>query len=47
MDIVQIPLAMIDEDTDQPRYQFDEEALVELMRNIEEIGLLSHQSKNN
>ncbi|MGO4106151.1 ParB/RepB/Spo0J family partition protein [Paenibacillus sp. YAF4_2] len=41
MDIVQIPLAMIDEDTDQPRYQFDEEALVELMRNIEEIGLLS------
>jgi ParB family chromosome partitioning protein len=41
MDIIQIPLAMIDEDTDQPRYQFDEEALVELMRNIEEIGLLS------
>jgi ParB-like partition proteins len=41
MDIVQLPLGHIDEDTDQPRYQFDEEALVELMRNIEEIGLLS------
>ncbi|MCK9858262.1 ParB/RepB/Spo0J family partition protein [Paenibacillus sp. ATY16] len=41
MDIVQLPLTQIDEDTDQPRYQFDEEALVELMRNIEEIGLLS------
>lgn len=41
MDIVQLPLNLIDEDTDQPRYQFDEEALVELMRNIEEIGLLS------
>ncbi|ACT01396.1 ParB/RepB/Spo0J family partition protein [Paenibacillus sp. JDR-2] len=41
MDIVQLPLNQIDEDTDQPRYQFDEEALVELMRNIEEIGLLS------
>ncbi|MCM3628639.1 ParB/RepB/Spo0J family partition protein [Paenibacillus glycanilyticus] len=41
MDIIQLPLTQIDEDTDQPRYQFDEEALVELMRNIEEIGLLS------
>ncbi|GLX67965.1 ParB/RepB/Spo0J family partition protein [Paenibacillus glycanilyticus] len=41
MDITQLPLTLIDEDTDQPRYQFDEEALAELMRNIEEIGLLS------
>jgi ParB family chromosome partitioning protein len=32
---------MIDEDTDQPRYQFDEESLQELMKSIEELGLLS------
>ena len=41
MDIVQIRMDLIDEDTDQPRYQFDEEALQELMKSIEELGLLS------
>ncbi|MBA2943466.1 ParB/RepB/Spo0J family partition protein [Paenibacillus sp. CGMCC 1.16610] len=41
MDIIEIPITLIDEDTDQPRYQFDEEALQELMKSIEEIGLLS------
>ncbi|MBO9604600.1 MAG: ParB/RepB/Spo0J family partition protein [Paenibacillaceae bacterium] len=41
MDMIDIPTHLIDEDTDQPRYQFDEEALQELMRSIEELGLLS------
>ncbi|WP_188990348.1 ParB/RepB/Spo0J family partition protein [Paenibacillus nasutitermitis] len=41
MDIAEIPTHLIDEDTDQPRYQFDEEALQELMKSIEELGLLS------
>ncbi|MFC4101729.1 ParB/RepB/Spo0J family partition protein [Paenibacillus xanthanilyticus] len=41
MDITNLPLALIDEDKDQPRYQFGEEALQELMRSIEELGLLS------
>ena len=41
MDITQLALELIDEDTDQPRVQFDEEALEELMRSIEELGLLS------
>lgn len=41
MDIVEIITDLIDEDTDQPRYQFDEEALQELMQSIDEIGLLS------
>jgi ParB family chromosome partitioning protein len=41
MDIIQIPLQLIDEDTDQPRYQFDEAALQELITSIEELGLLS------
>jgi ParB family chromosome partitioning protein len=41
MDIIEIPMSLIDEDTDQPRYQFDEEALQELMKSIEELGLLS------
>lgn len=41
MDIQNIPINLIDEDTDQPRYQFDEEALQELMKSIGEIGLLS------
>lgn len=41
MDIVEILTELIDEDTDQPRYQFDEEALQELMKSIDEIGLLS------
>ncbi|MFF2886525.1 ParB/RepB/Spo0J family partition protein [Paenibacillus sp. NPDC057967] len=41
VDIIELPIALIDEDQDQPRYQFDEEALQELMRSIEELGLLS------
>jgi ParB family chromosome partitioning protein len=41
MDIIQIPTNLIDEDTDQPRYQFDEDSLQELMKSIEELGLLS------
>jgi ParB family chromosome partitioning protein len=41
MDIIDIPAHLIDEDTDQPRYQFDEESLQELMKSIEELGLLS------
>ncbi|UUZ86191.1 ParB/RepB/Spo0J family partition protein [Paenibacillus sp. P26] len=41
MDMIEIETALIDEDTERPRYQFDEEALQELMRSIEELGLLS------
>jgi ParB family chromosome partitioning protein len=41
MDIIELPLKLIDEDSGQPRYQFDEEAIQELMRSIEELGLLS------
>ncbi|MBP1155788.1 MULTISPECIES: ParB/RepB/Spo0J family partition protein [unclassified Paenibacillus] len=41
MEITEILTDLIDEDTDQPRYQFDEEALQELMKSIEELGLLS------
>ncbi|MFD0677262.1 MULTISPECIES: ParB/RepB/Spo0J family partition protein [unclassified Paenibacillus] len=41
MDIIQIATHLIDEDTDQPRYQFDEDSLQELMNSIEELGLLS------
>ncbi|MDQ6419979.1 ParB/RepB/Spo0J family partition protein [Paenibacillus sp. LHD-117] len=41
MDIIQLPLSAIEEDKDQPRYQFDEEALQELIKSIEELGLLS------
>lgn len=41
MDIIEIPTNLIDEDTDQPRYQFDEESLQELMNSIAELGLLS------
>lgn len=41
MDIVEIKIGLIDEDTAQPRYQFDEDALQELMNSIEELGLLS------
>lgn len=41
MDIVKIAIDLIDEDKDQPRYQFDEEALQELMKSIDELGLLS------
>jgi ParB family transcriptional regulator, chromosome partitioning protein len=41
MDMTEIAMHLIDEDTDQPRYQFDEEALQELMKSIGELGLLS------
>lgn len=41
MEITQLELKLIDEDLDQPRYQFDEAALQELMNSIEELGLLS------
>jgi ParB family chromosome partitioning protein len=41
MDIVEIQTHLIDEDTDQPRYQFGEESLQELMNSIAELGLLS------
>lgn len=41
MDIINIAMDLIDEDTDQPRYQFDETSLQELMNSIDELGLLS------
>ncbi|MBB3113500.1 ParB family chromosome partitioning protein [Paenibacillus phyllosphaerae] len=41
MDIINIEMHLIDEDKDQPRYQFNEEALAELMKSIDELGLLS------
>ena len=41
MDIIEIQTDLIDEDTDQPRFQFDEDSLLELMKSIEELGLLS------
>jgi ParB family chromosome partitioning protein len=41
MDIINIAMDLIDEDTDQPRYQFDETSLQELMNSINELGLLS------
>ncbi|MFH5184360.1 ParB/RepB/Spo0J family partition protein [Paenibacillus sp. TAB 01] len=41
MDIIELSMHLIDEDTDQPRYQFDEDALQELMKSIDELGLLS------
>jgi len=41
MDIIPIPTHLIDEDKEQPRYQFQEESLQELMNSIEELGLLS------
>jgi len=41
MDITSIKLSLIDEDKDQPRYQFNQEALEELANSIKEIGLLS------
>jgi ParB family chromosome partitioning protein len=41
MDIIEIQTSLIDEDTDQPRYQFDEDSLQELMNSIAELGLLS------
>src|SRR5690606_1636084 len=41
MEIVQLDIQLIDEDRAQPRVQFDEEALQELMASIQEVGLLS------
>jgi len=41
MDITLIKLSLIDEDKDQPRYQFSQDALEELANSIKEIGLLS------
>ncbi|WP_426446429.1 ParB/RepB/Spo0J family partition protein [Paenibacillus sp. S-38] len=41
MNMTEIAMNLIDEDKDQPRYQFNEEALRELMESIEELGLLS------
>lgn len=41
MNITLLPLNQIDEDKDQPRYQFNQEALEELANSIKEIGLLS------
>jgi ParB family chromosome partitioning protein len=41
MKIVEVLIDLIDEDTAQPRYQFNEGSLDELMKSIEEIGLLS------
>jgi ParB family chromosome partitioning protein len=41
MDMIDIRTELIDEDIDQPRYQFGEESLQELMQSIEELGLLS------
>ncbi|MBP1991796.1 ParB/RepB/Spo0J family partition protein [Paenibacillus eucommiae] len=41
MDIIEIMTDLIDEDTDQPRNYFDEESLQELMKSVEELGLLS------
>lgn len=41
MNIIDVPITQIEEDKDQPRYQFDEEALQELMQSIDELGLLS------
>ncbi|MBD2847721.1 ParB/RepB/Spo0J family partition protein [Paenibacillus sp. IB182496] len=41
MEITELALRLIDEDPGQPRYQFEDEALQELMRSIEELGLLS------
>lgn len=41
MNMIDIPMHLIDEDTEQPRYRFDDEALQELMNSIGELGLLS------
>ncbi|MCS7461577.1 ParB/RepB/Spo0J family partition protein [Paenibacillus doosanensis] len=41
MEIINIATDLIDEDKEQPRYQFAEESLQELMNSIEELGLLS------
>ncbi|MFC3803720.1 ParB/RepB/Spo0J family partition protein [Cohnella sp. GCM10012308] len=41
MQITELPMNLIDEDKDQPRYRFGEESLQELVNSIGEIGLLS------
>jgi ParB family chromosome partitioning protein len=41
MNIADIDIKMIDEDKEQPRVRFEEESLQELMKSIEELGLLS------
>ncbi|WP_217596360.1 ParB/RepB/Spo0J family partition protein [Cohnella sp. GbtcB17] len=41
MQIIELPMNLIDEDKDQPRYRFGEESLQELVNSIGEIGLLS------
>jgi ParB family chromosome partitioning protein len=41
MEIIEIPIDLIDEDKDQPRYHFDEQSLQELMNSVAELGLLS------
>ncbi|MFC7749924.1 ParB/RepB/Spo0J family partition protein [Paenibacillus thermoaerophilus] len=41
MEIIELPLALIDEDKDQPRYRFDDDSLQELTNSIAELGLLS------
>lgn len=41
MKVLEIALDLIEEDTNQPRYNFDEESLSELANSIKEIGLLN------
>ncbi|WDF49872.1 ParB/RepB/Spo0J family partition protein [Paenibacillus sp. KACC 21273] len=41
MEVKNIPLKLIEEDKDQPRYNFEEENLKELAENIKMVGLLS------
>lgn len=41
MKVENVPLSLIDEDIDQPRYTFEEESLKQLAESIKESGLLS------
>lgn len=41
MIVQEVSLSLIEEDKDQPRYNFDEEGLQQLVKSIEEIGLLN------
>ncbi len=41
MNLLNIPLNQIDEDTDQPRSNYDSEALSQLVQSIKEVGLLT------
>lgn len=41
MNVINIPLELIDEDHDQPRFNFNESSLIELAESIKEIGLLN------